>query len=75
MRLYSFCPDEALPEALHPLHLGVQQGEVMEILGLVELLELIVDGLRFCDVGLHGQVLLVSFSDELLEFLLDLQLG
>lgn len=74
LRLYPLSPDEALPEALHPLHLGVQQGQVVEVLGLVELLELVVDSLCFRYVGLYWQVLLVSFSNELFKFLLDLQL-
>lgn len=69
------CPDKALPEALHPLHLGVQQGQVMEVLGLVELLELVVDSFRLSYVGFYWQVFLISFSDELFELLLDFQLG
>lgn len=48
---------------------------MVEILGLVKLLELVVDRLCFRYVGLYWQVLLVSFSNELFEFLLDLQLG
>ena len=75
LRLYPLRPDEALPEALHPPHLGVQQGQVVKVLGLVELLELVVDRLRLCYVRLHWQVLLVPLSDELFEFLLHLQLG
>jgi hypothetical protein len=46
----------------------------MKVLGLAELLELIVDGLRFRHVRLHRQELLISFSDEVLELLLHLQL-
>jgi hypothetical protein len=47
----------------------------VKVFGLVELLELIVDGFCFSNVRLHGQELLIPLRDEILEFLLHFQLG
>jgi hypothetical protein len=42
----------------------------MEVFGLAEFLELVVDGLCFFQVGLYGEVLLIFLSYEVFEFLL-----
>lgn len=46
----------------------------MEVLWLVEFFKLIVNGFCFCNIGLNGQELLISFGDKIFEFLFDLQL-
>ncbi len=46
----------------------------MEVLAFVELLELDVTGLGLSHIGTNRQVLLITLSDEVFEFLLDLDL-
>jgi hypothetical protein len=47
----------------------------MEVLALVEFLELNVTGLSLCHIGTNGEVLFVSFCDEIFEFLLNFDLS
>jgi hypothetical protein len=68
----SFWFDEAAPEAQNPLYFTLEEGVMVEIFSLVEFLELVVDYLSLIDVRFDGKILLILFSDKILELLLHL---
>ena len=67
-------PDEVLPKQAYPFQFALEEGVVVKVLSLVEMAQLLVDGLSLFEIGLDWQVLFILLGDVVLELELHFQL-